>query len=64
MVWGECWGGNEGGEEAEEHGIKQGEGDGVGGESVRNYEQGSVGFHVWPPDQPPLVRLNARILYH
>ncbi|MBS2141010.1 hypothetical protein KCA24_34550, partial [Escherichia coli] len=33
-------------------------------DSSQNYGQGSFGFHVWPPDQPPLVRLNARILYH
>ena len=32
--------------------------------ALLDYDQGSVGFHVWPPDQPPLVRLNARILYH
>jgi hypothetical protein len=51
-------------QEARQHRHNQADADSVERDSAQNYDQGSVGFHVWPPDQPPLVRLNARILYH
>ncbi|TRT17113.1 hypothetical protein DNP08_23835, partial [Salmonella enterica subsp. enterica serovar Panama] len=57
-------GGNRSGQGAGRHRHNQADADSVERDSAQNYDQGSVGFHVWPPDQPPLVRLNARILYH
>nr|QWP89223.1 Nucleoid occlusion factor SlmA [Escherichia coli] len=49
-------------QEARQHRHNQADADSVERDSAQNYDQGSVGFHVWP-DQPPLVRLNV-ILYH
>ncbi|GHL23160.1 hypothetical protein ECZU24_60010 [Escherichia coli] len=46
-------------QEARQHRHNQADADSVERDSAQNYDQGSVGFHVWPPDQPPLVRLNA-----